>query len=242
MKFSLPKLEFEPGTKLFEFLHIKERIQGPGQQTNPKIFRHGDTFIAQAQGNLSPWRFLVWYYLRMILGIFAVLAVVGTGLGWLFGDVSFGMVVLVSLASAIAAFFLLFETDEKIGRLLMGKKTVIEFSEDTITVYKNGYGMSLPRVISRAPGIPVSFLVNTHEKRGKRQTGHNSFTRARYAMYDNAFEIQMVPYGSDEPVMYVYGERWANNFAIGLQRAEKERLQHLSEHYEEKQKEEDVPE
>jgi hypothetical protein len=51
-----------------------------------------------------------------------------------------------------------------VGRILLGKKTIVEFSASEIVIYNNGYGMSIPKRFPRTLSDPVRADVPEREK------------------------------------------------------------------------------
>lgn len=231
-----------------ELLDIKFRVRDPGVDTFPKLYRQGARIVLRASGYYTPLRYLLWQRFSNRVTRFTRLGFFGSVLVWLFEPwrIQWGTEALaVGILSLLLWIALGTALHKPIGRLLLGKRTDIEFTATKIKIYRNGYGLSWPITLRRHPDLDVSADLDENE-RGKSESialrNHRDLDPLAAMVFSSSYHVKIIHGSRVERVAEVYGEFMARRFSGAIKKAEELRLQIVAERLEERARIEELPE
>ena len=238
-----------PSDWLQQLLAIKFRIRDPGIDTFPKLYRQGPNVILVARGYFTPRRYLLWLRFTSLCAYLSKLTLVFTAFIWIVPEWRIGIGAEWLLAIAGLAFLFLIalgtELHKPIGRLLLGKKTVIEFTSKRVKIYRHGYGTSWPVTIKRHPSLDVSADITEHERGMIEQLKlRNPETGSERAaiVYQNSYWIKIIHGSRVVRVAEVYDEFDTRRLVAGIKKAEEMRQLAVGARMEKKAEKVDLPE
>lgn len=238
-----------PSDWLQQVLAIKIRIRDPGIDTFPKLYRQGPNVILVARGYFTPRRYLLWLRFSSVCAYFSKLALVLAAFIWIVPEWRTGIgTELLLTCVGLAIFFLIAlgtELHKPIGRLFLGKKTVIEFTSKRVRIYRHGYGTSWPATIKRHPSLDVSADITEHERGAIEQLKlRNPETGSERAtmVYQNSYWIKIIHGTRVVRVAGIYDEFDTRRLVAGIKKAEEMRQLIVAGRLEKKAEKVDLPE
>ena len=250
------KLWDGPYAELAEKAGLRSNINNLQTDSFPKIQRRGETILVYASGYWTPWRLVQWEricsfvnrgivrLLFLAVIIFFGLAVIGSFTGDSKPNASVGGIRLTFVLSVLV--FLSFTTGFRRvwGRLLCGKKSVVEFTADEIRIYKHGYGWPASKVFQRLEGNEVSAAVveHPHSSLNRFDQGSNRKQAIAHEVYLHSRQVNLTYGGLIEDVTGTVDEASAKRYAQAIMKAEQVRLDRMAAKEQEQAEEEELPE
>ena len=196
------------------------------------ISRRGEEFVLKASGYWTPRRRSLWTsqtgelssWTLLPLMVFAMCFVytfnepsVSSSWPFVFGSV-FVSILLLPMFGMIGPI------EDLLGRILLGKKTIIEFSTSEVVIYRHGYGLSFPLVIARSDEEVAMADIDEHDH------------------HDDAYHVRLLVAGESVVVADVQTKQYATAFANAIMATDAKLHGKKKERQEVQEEEYDLPE
>ncbi|MGJ8678480.1 MAG: hypothetical protein ACSHX0_13280 [Akkermansiaceae bacterium] len=229
---------------LFILLGFKKRIRDAGIDTFPKLYRQGPNVILCAYGYMTPRRKLIWLrFCKFFIKALTVITILTIPIALFTKDMAndlMSLVPILAIGTIISWVLLCTGLNKYIGQFLLGKKTVIEFNEKKIKVYRHGYGLSFPISIKRDISSEISADTDLHERSSRVQKTNE--VDPAFEAYSDAYRVKLIHGSRVVRVASVCGEFDARRMAEGIKKADELRQSLVTERIQEKTEEHDLPE